>query len=301
MTAGPPGCGARSLERFIRFASTPSLLPDSLPARMSASVSGPTVTVEVGAQSTSPGGVYQFNPPTISAPNGTVVSFRFSGIPGNHSVTQSTFVAPCAPLKGGFDSGFMPGRETKVGHFPTWNYPVTDDSNPMWFFCQQQSPTPHCNAGMVGVINVGVAQKSFQEFQAKAEGVSVATTTSVAGASSSTGQGSSSGTLPSNALHPQNPVPVGAIVGATIAAVLLVSLLIAFLVRRRQIRRHCALLEEARPDPLILSEKEPLPEENTLSVLSNILREIRSLRRPTRRGPRTDRTYDPPPEYPGQS
>ncbi|KAJ7896551.1 hypothetical protein B0H13DRAFT_1623919, partial [Mycena leptocephala] len=132
--------------------------------------------VDVAAESISPGGIYQFIPNMITASNGTIVSFRFSGIPGNHSVTQSTLVAPCQPLLNGFDSGFIDGKETKAGKFPTWNYTVTNDQSSIWFFCNQQTPSSHCRAGMVGVIN-GHAS-GFGNFQAKAEGIALASTAS---------------------------------------------------------------------------------------------------------------------------
>ncbi|KAJ6549602.1 hypothetical protein DFH09DRAFT_926107, partial [Mycena vulgaris] len=117
-----------------------------------------------------------FNPYSISAPSGTLISFQFSGIPGNHSVTQSKFPAPCTPLANGFDSGFLPGRETKEGKFPTWSYTVMNAQEPIWFYCRQQTPSPHCHAGMVGVINVQAARNTFEEFQAKAERTSVVAT-----------------------------------------------------------------------------------------------------------------------------
>ncbi|KAJ7909975.1 hypothetical protein B0H13DRAFT_1616066, partial [Mycena leptocephala] len=67
--------------------------------------------------------------------------------PGNHSVVQSSFANPCDPLVGGFDSGFTPAKKLKNGSFPMFNYTVTDDQSPMWFFCKQESPTSHCHQG----------------------------------------------------------------------------------------------------------------------------------------------------------
>ncbi|KAJ6624102.1 hypothetical protein B0H10DRAFT_1785471, partial [Mycena sp. CBHHK59/15] len=128
-----------------------------------------------------------FNPNIVTAPNGTVVSFVFSGIPGNHSVTQSSFATPCQPLPRGFDSSFIAGREIQGGRFPTWTLTVTNDQNSMWFYCKQVIPSPsefptsHCNAGMVGVINVQAARNSFSDFQAKAEQSSTGTATAPSG------------------------------------------------------------------------------------------------------------------------
>ncbi|KAJ6468540.1 hypothetical protein C8R47DRAFT_1223339 [Mycena vitilis] len=244
------------------------------------SASGPSVvTVDVAADSTSPGGAYSFSPSLIAAPNGTVVSFRFSGIPGNHSVTQSTLVSPCHPLEGGFDSGFIMGQKTKQGLFPTFNYTVTNDQAPTWFYCRQQLPSPHCRAGMVGVINGH--QSGFTQFQDKA--------TSFATISSST-----------------STLPVGAIVGIVLGALLLLLLLpLALLFRCRRLRRRRDLEERMRPspNPLIASEKGPMPQDDPVSLLSSILREMRSLRGQMRGASTVNidagaqSTRDPPPKY----
>jgi hypothetical protein len=54
--------------------------------------------------------------------------------------------------------------------FPTWNLTITDDSQPIWFFCKQFAPTPHCDAGMVGAINPPTSgDNTFEAFQAAAE------------------------------------------------------------------------------------------------------------------------------------
>ncbi len=47
--------------------------------------------------------------------------------PGNHSVTQSSFAAPCTPLAGGFDSGWilLPDAPSTP---PLWNLTITDDT-----------------------------------------------------------------------------------------------------------------------------------------------------------------------------
>ncbi|KAJ7921162.1 hypothetical protein B0H13DRAFT_2318734 [Mycena leptocephala] len=116
-------------------------------------------TVQVGG----PAGVPIFTPNTIDAPVGTIVSFQFSGVPGNHSVTQSTGKSPCEPADGGFDSGWIFVNET-LSTLPEWNITITNDTTPIWFYCKQigKGPAPHCNLGMVGVINLGT--KSFSSF-----------------------------------------------------------------------------------------------------------------------------------------
>ncbi|MDK0628442.1 hypothetical protein P5F04_16440, partial [Clostridium perfringens] len=70
-------------------------------------VASQNVVVQVGSVATADGGIFQFIPNDITAANGTTVTFRFTGAPGNHTVTQSSFADPCNPLAGGFDSGFV--------------------------------------------------------------------------------------------------------------------------------------------------------------------------------------------------
>ncbi|KAF8193026.1 hypothetical protein BJ912DRAFT_961791 [Pholiota molesta] len=117
-----------------------------------ASAASAQMTIQVGAEASTQGGIFQYIPNSVTATNGTVITFQFSGAPGNHSVTQSSFADPCTPLAGGFDSGWilLPTAPTPV---PEWNLTITDDSKPIWFFCKQLAPMPHCSAGMVGAIN----------------------------------------------------------------------------------------------------------------------------------------------------
>jgi len=132
-------------------------------------------TIQVGSVVSAPGGVYQFIPPSINATMGSVITFNFSGVPGFHSVAQSTFSSPCQPTTGGFDSGFVEVGVTGPAPtmFPTWNLTITNGTQPIWFFCQQLAPQPHCLAGMVGGINVpGAGPNTFTAFQAAAAGSS---------------------------------------------------------------------------------------------------------------------------------
>ncbi|KAF7333184.1 hypothetical protein MVEN_02384200 [Mycena venus] len=119
-------------------------------------------TVQVGGD----GGVPIFTPNMVSAPNGTIVMFQFSGVPGNHTVTQSSLASPCEPLPDGFDSGFV----TVTDSFSAvWSLTITNDQIPIWFYCKQLGPVtgkPHCEQGMVGVINLGTA--NFASFSANA-------------------------------------------------------------------------------------------------------------------------------------
>ncbi|KAJ7730601.1 hypothetical protein DFH07DRAFT_992990 [Mycena maculata] len=126
-----------------------------------------TVMIAVGGESNTPGGIFQFIPNNATAPNGTVVTFQFSGIPGNHSVTQSSFDSPCEPLAGGFDSGWIL-IEAATTPLPTWTITIENDQTPIWFYCKQLNPSPHCIAGMVGGINIQPGANSITAFQAKA-------------------------------------------------------------------------------------------------------------------------------------
>lgn len=123
------------------------------------------VTVQVGGDANSPGGFFQFNPNNITASEGSVITFEFSGNPGNHSITQSSFANPCQPLSGGFDSGWVFIPQGQTDNIPTWNLTITNGSTPLWFFCKQLVPQPHCKSGMVGAINAPTSGNTFSAFQ----------------------------------------------------------------------------------------------------------------------------------------
>ncbi|KIK54772.1 hypothetical protein GYMLUDRAFT_62973 [Collybiopsis luxurians FD-317 M1] len=118
-----------------------------------------------GTENEANGGLYQFNPNTFNATNGSVITFEFTGNPGNHSITQSSFSSPCQPLDGGFDSGWVLIPNNGVSPVPQWNLTITDDSKPIWFFCKQSLPIFHCPAGMVGAINAPTSgSNTFQNY-----------------------------------------------------------------------------------------------------------------------------------------
>ncbi|KAJ7093303.1 hypothetical protein B0H15DRAFT_1020736 [Mycena belliarum] len=280
----------------------------------------PSRLINVGVASTSAGGMYQFDPPTVRAPNGTVILFQFSTNLGNHSIIQSTYNNPCTAKEGGFDSGVIVGGQLSGGHFPTWSYNVTNDQNPIWFFYESK-----CTTGMVGGINLQTAKNTLSDFQTKAQGFSTAlptaNRTTVVASSTTTTDPTSVGatslapsTVPTN--NDSSPgKQFGTIVGATIGGLVIVALSITALLlrRRRRLRNYRTQLAQTRPYPLILNpvimgdKKVPPAPENTVSVLSSILREVRSLRQQMRRsdaqgqrqGQRQghDRTDDPPPTY----
>ncbi|RXK37574.1 hypothetical protein M231_05116 [Tremella mesenterica] len=114
------------------------------------SVLGATQTIQVGAN-----GALTFTPPSINASVGDTVDFQF--VSGDHTVTQSTFAAPCSPMANGFNSGFMPGSS----------------ANP---------PTVgHCQQGMVAAINAPSKGNTFTAFQQAAEGKSTSTSSNSTG------------------------------------------------------------------------------------------------------------------------
>lgn len=93
----------------------------------------------------------------------------------NHTVTQSTFPKPCVkmPAMPGMsmpvDSGFMPYNGT--GTPPMMMVQVTSATVPMWFYCKQKKPKPHCGAGMTFSINPnmpGKGSKTQSAFKAAA-------------------------------------------------------------------------------------------------------------------------------------
>lgn len=89
-----------------------------------------------------------FSPSSITADMGTTVEFVFFA--PVHSVTQSTFDSPCAPVANG--TGFWSGAITTSGSGSNTNvFTLTiNDTNPIWFYCGTPS---HCGFGMTGVIN----------------------------------------------------------------------------------------------------------------------------------------------------
>ncbi|KAF7290834.1 hypothetical protein MIND_01324600 [Mycena indigotica] len=126
-----------------------------------------TITVKVGGQ----GGAPTFSPNNVTAKVNDVVVFQFSGSPGNHTVTQSSLASPCEPIQGGFDSGWVavPANVTDASVAPTFALTITNADVPIWYYCKQlnpKGPKPHCELGMVGVINLG--SKSFEQFTASA-------------------------------------------------------------------------------------------------------------------------------------
>jgi plastocyanin len=132
-------------------------------------VSAANITVFVGAGKDGQPGL-KFDPQTIVAQQGDIVSFEFRG--GNHTVTQSSFANPCswqfntATQKNGFNSGFIPFDQAsnQVG---VYSLAVADPNTPIWFFCGRP---PHCKGGMYGAINPPTTgNRTFQAFAANVQ------------------------------------------------------------------------------------------------------------------------------------
>lgn len=135
-----------------------------------------SVAVQV-VQVSDNGGDLRFFPDNIKAAAGSMVQFQFH--PKNHSVVQSAFNEPCTPIHdtnasiAGFKSGYMPvaaGATT----LPVFTLMV-NDTKPIWFYCSQK---PHCQKGMVGVINAPGGNKTIDTFRALAEQAAVNGTSS---------------------------------------------------------------------------------------------------------------------------
>jgi len=125
-----------------------------------ASVQAAEHVVKVGANSE-----LIFDPSEIdNAAVGDTIAFQFQG--KNHSVTQSSFAAPCTPLAGGANSGFQPVANGSAT-LPQFSFNITNATTPVWFFCAQTTPISHCGNGMVFALNP-TAAKTFTAFQAAA-------------------------------------------------------------------------------------------------------------------------------------
>jgi plastocyanin len=189
----------------------------AIAAATSASAANTQVTVGNGALA--------YSPSSVTAAVGDTISFVF--YPKNHTVTQTTFAAPCVPIPGGVDSSFQPvaANATQV---PSFTITVNSTDAPLWFSCQQPG---HCESGMVFAVNP-TANKTFAAFQAAAKASSAngapasnSSTPSASGSSGSgttsqspSGTGSSSSTTTTSS-KANSAMSVGAQAGGLLAAV----------------------------------------------------------------------------------
>jgi len=142
-----------------------------------------------------------FTPNQVTAAIGDTVTFQF--MPGangtNHTVTQSSFAAPCTFLTNattnqlGFDSGYVPVPKGST-QMPSWTLQV-QVATPLWAYCKQGK---HCAAGMVLGINVdNTGAKSMDAFIAAAKAGGNSTGSTAAGGST-TGTAGSGGAAAGN-------------------------------------------------------------------------------------------------------
>ncbi|KAJ6488532.1 hypothetical protein C8R47DRAFT_483056 [Mycena vitilis] len=135
-----------------------------------------------------------YTPSNITAQPGDTVTFTFQG--KNHSLTQSSFAAPCRALaltsttgQVGFDSGFQFVADNATT-FPSYTIQI-NDTTPIWAYCRQiTAGASHCGQGMVFSINA-VEPNNFAAFKAKAAQLNGTASSSAAPS------GSSSGSTPS--------------------------------------------------------------------------------------------------------
>lgn len=122
--------------------------------------------VQVGSNN----GSLVYSPNNVVAAVGDMVQFQFG--PANHTVTQSTFDAPCTPIKtvAGIFSGFMPVKATDT-EIPTYSI-LVNNTTPIWLYCSQAK---HCQKGMVMVINENVAANASRSLAGYASLASQAT------------------------------------------------------------------------------------------------------------------------------
>jgi len=111
---------------------------------------------------------------------GDTIAFKF--VSKNHTVTQSTFPAPCVAKPDGVNSGFIP-VDSAAATQPEWTIQIDNVTAPMWFYCAQGA---HCKAGMVFAINP-TAEKTYDAFLAAAQGASAPTNTAAATGSQTSG------------------------------------------------------------------------------------------------------------------
>ncbi|KAF5330461.1 hypothetical protein D9619_005397 [Psilocybe cf. subviscida] len=178
------------------------------------SVSAANFTVKVGANNG-----LDFDPPTVTAASGDLINFQFQG--KNHSVTQSTFAAPCTqmttPMEG-INSGFM-NVQAGAASLPQWTISV-NSSDPLWFFCAQTMPVDHCAMGMVFAVNP-TAAKTFSAFQAAANATgsnSTTPTNSTTSTNSSTPAASGSGAAASSTTTKSGAIRIGGSAAAVLSA-----------------------------------------------------------------------------------
>ena len=186
------------------------MLCSSIPTPLGPCVNILNIQVTVGGDA---GLVY--SPETIQAAMYDMVQFNFMA--KNHTVTQSTFPKPCNKMMGGIDSGFMPNSGTGT---PPMMMVQVNSTMPMWFYCRQKKPMPHCGAGMTFSINP-TADKSQAAFKAAAiaiNGTGATASMMAAGASMAAGTSMAASMAAAASVAPAMTMSTQAAVAATTMA-----------------------------------------------------------------------------------
>lgn len=121
-----------------------------------AAVLGAVYTVTVGIDETTGDQGLGFDPTSIRPNVGDTITFTFAMNEWikepktvQHSATQSTFEAPCTPLKGGFDTGVHNTGSVHTNTGDSFDFPITS-TDPLWFY---SSVGNDCKTGMVFAVN----------------------------------------------------------------------------------------------------------------------------------------------------
>jgi len=152
-------------------------------------VNAADVPVKVGPLAAT--GVLTFDPQSVTAAAGDTVTFTF--YPKNHSVTQSTFDAPCTKIGDtAIASGFKSVADAaSVTASPTTFVVTVNDTKPLWFYCGQTLPANHCNLGMVFAINAPTSGNTIDKFVAAAKALAAPAASGASGAPGPSGSATS--------------------------------------------------------------------------------------------------------------
>ncbi|USP73416.1 uncharacterized protein yc1106_00690 [Curvularia clavata] len=159
---------------MLAFPSTVALAASLLASLSNAFAIPSTVTPtgvihRITAGSTVANNGLHFEPENVVAQPGDIIEFHF--LPKAHSVVQSSFAEPCAPLStpDAFFSGF--NFNTTTGEAPNVFTFMVKDTKPIWYYCAQ-TKGDHCQNGMSGVINQDFndPQKTLAKYKEMAKG-----------------------------------------------------------------------------------------------------------------------------------
>ncbi|KAK4081177.1 uncharacterized protein Triagg1_2709 [Trichoderma aggressivum f. europaeum] len=131
---------------------------------LASQVNAETIRIDVGQNN-----ALAFSPDSVTAKVGDILDFHFHAI--NHSVVMGDFANPCAPAKtGGFFSGFMPVSGGSGEADESFQVKV-NSTDPIFFYCAQNTFS-HCkNSGMSGVVNGPSSGNTLAAYRSAAKNV----------------------------------------------------------------------------------------------------------------------------------